>query len=80
MAVPAFYLPPNEIVIRIANQTDLKESNINIAHELMHLILRSNGQDKSLNYIEIERKVDDLLTQKIFTSLLPGYFRQNFGK
>lgn len=73
-----FYIPPNKLVIRVASKTDLKESNINIAHELMHLILGYNKKDGNLNYIAREKKVDDILTSKNFIRSLPDYKRQKF--
>ena len=73
-----FYELPNKLIIRIANRQDLSESNINIAHELAHLILHKNKKDLNLEFIDKERMVDDFLAQREFKKILPEYKKQKF--
>jgi len=73
-----FYQPPKTMVIRIGNKNDIKESNINICHELIHLIFRQNHREAGLSYIEQEKLVDNFLIQKKFKKILPKYPIQEF--
>jgi hypothetical protein len=74
-----FYMPPNSFVIRIANKKDIEESNINISHELMHLILKKNNKDQNLGYEGREMLVDKFLMKKLFKKILPEYEKQDFS-
>lgn len=74
-----FYMPPNSFVIRIANKKDIEESNINISHELMHLILMQNNKDQNLGYKGREMLVDKFLMKKPFKKILPEYEKQDFS-
>jgi len=74
-----FYITPNKLMIRVAKDLDIKESNINIAHELIHLILKSNKKEKE-TYKEREKQVDDILAQKKFSKIIPNYKKQNFNR
>ncbi len=73
-----FYQSPNKLIIRIADKKDLTESNINIAHELVHLILSKNKKETNLSYIKREKLVDDFLVQRKFRKILPEYKKQKF--
>jgi Zn-dependent peptidase ImmA (M78 family) len=75
-----FYEVPNKLIIRIANRQDLLESNINITHELVHLILHKNKKDLNLEFIDKEKMVDDFLVQREFKKILPEYKKQKFQK
>jgi Zn-dependent peptidase ImmA (M78 family) len=74
-----FYIPPKSLVIRISNKKDLEESNLNIGHELVHLILKKNEKDKNLEYEEKEKLVDKILIEKPFREILPDYQKQDFS-
>ena len=74
------YFPPKSFMIRISQKIDLKESVINIAHELAHLILKANGREKKLNYIQREKQVDEFLSQTNFVKIIGKYPKQNFDE
>jgi len=73
-----YYLPANELAIRINNKKDIQEANLNISHELVHLALKKSNKDKNLEYAQREQLVDNILLKPEFKKILPGHKRQVF--
>ena len=70
---------PNIINLRIANKKDLKEANISIAHEIIHLLLYKKFTRMRLGYKQTEGMVDLFFTETDVKKIFPKYEKQTIA-
>lgn len=70
---------PDIINVRVSNNNDIKEANINIAHEIIHLIIFNKVQKMKLDYNQIEGIVDLFFTETKLKNLFPNYKLQSIA-
>lgn len=64
---------PNIINLRVATATDTKETNVNLAHEIIHLSIYKRVKELGLDYDQTEGVVDLIFTETKLKALFPSY-------
>lgn len=71
---------PNAVNIKVSNSNDIKESNINIAHEIIHLAVFNKVKKLKLDYEQTEGIVDLFFTETEFKKLFADYKLQSIAR
>ena len=68
---------PNIINLRVVTDLDIKEININLAHEIVHLSIYQKVKELKLNYAQTEGVVDLIFTETQLKNIFPDYQLQS---
>jgi len=70
---------PDIVNLRVSYIKDIKEANVTIAHELIHLLIYDKAKKLKLNYKQVEGLVDLFFTETKLKIIFPRYKLQSIA-
>ena len=70
---------PSTVDLRVANNKDINNANVTIAHEVIHLLIYNKAKKFKLKYQQIESLVDLSFIETKLKDIFPKYKIQNIG-